>query len=285
MCGALRGVVSEGSWPGRCVASRGAGAHSGESWSAGPSMPPARHCTKQTRPQREGTWSSSPESPHALQAAVCVCVRVCATYDCEIHQRAVQDHAWLVSAAGGASPSPRADGLGFPPPSPAPTPQASGPREGDKLGLVGKVFFLSFCLSGFFFFLLFKNRVVFKWSAPCPRLRRAAGGSAGRVASNLWYCMFWAGKRGRRSSAGSLESNVEVSRSPSGWLCVASRPQFSPLVYFFVRFFFAPPSLLRRGRIHPACLARACCPPRRPAPLTACGGWIGGAGPGLYVTV
>lgn len=133
------------------------------------------------------------------------------------------------------------------------------------MGWSEKFFFCLFvCLV--FFFLLFKNRVVFKWSAPCPRLRRAAGGSAGRVASNLWYCMFWAGKRGRRSSAGSLESNVEVSRSPSGWLCVASRPQFSPLVYFFVRFFFAPPSLLRRGRIHPACLARACCPPRRPAP-------------------
>lgn len=262
MCGALRGVVSEGSWPGRCVASRGAGAHSGESWSAGPSMPPARHCTKQTRPQREGTWSSSPESPHALQAAVCVCVRVCATYDCEIHQRAVQDHAWLVSAAGGAGPSPRADGLGFPPPSPAPTPQASGPREGDKLGLVGrKRFFFRLFVCLVFSFLLFKNRVVFKWSAPCPRLRRAAGGSAGRVASNLWYCMFWAGKRGRRSSAGSLESNVEVSRSPSGWLCVASRPQFSPLVYFFVRFFFCssfpPPQRPDPPRLPGTCMLPA----------------------------
>ena len=84
------------------MASQGAGAHSGESWSAGPSMPPARHCTKQTRPQGEGTWSSSPESPLALQAAVCVRVRVCVTYAREIHRRAVQDHVWLVAAAGGA---------------------------------------------------------------------------------------------------------------------------------------------------------------------------------------
>ena len=113
--------------------------------------------------------------------------------------------------------------------------------------------------------MLFKNRVVFL------SRQRPAPGSAGpwvaaqaRVASNLWYCMFWAGKRGRRSSAGSLESNVEVSRSPSGWLsCVASRPQFLPLVFFFFFFFFAPPSLLHRGQIHPACLARACRPPRR----------------------
>lgn len=29
--------------------------------------------------------------------------------------------------------------------------------------------------------------------------------------SNLWYCMSRAGKRGRRSSAGSLDSNMEVS--------------------------------------------------------------------------
>lgn len=77
--------------------------------------------------------------------------------------------------------------------------------------------------------------------------------------------MFWAGKRGRRSSAGSLESNVEVSRSPSGWLsCVTSRPRFLPIVFFFsCLFFFAPPSLLHRDQIHPACLARACRPPRR----------------------
>lgn len=30
--------------------------------------------------------------------------------------------------------------------------------------------------------------------------------------SNLWYCMFRAGKRGRRTSAGSLDSTMEVSR-------------------------------------------------------------------------
>lgn len=38
--------------------------------------------------------------------------------------------------------------------------------------------------------------------------------------SNLWYCMSWAGKRGRRSSAGSLDSNMEVSRMPS-WMWYA----------------------------------------------------------------
>ena len=145
-----------------------------------------------------------------------------------------------------------------PPPSPAPTPQASRPREGDKVRLVGKIFFF---WSFFLFFLLFKNPVV-SLSRPRP-----APGSAGPwvaaqacVASNLWYCMFWAGKRGRRSSAGSLESNVEVSRSPSGWLsCVASRPRFLPLVFFFLFFFrssFPPPQ-----RPDPPRLPGTCMPP------------------------
>lgn len=45
--------------------------------------------------------------------------------------------------------------MGLPPPSPAPTPQASSPREGDKVGLVGKDFFFVFLSVLFFFFFRF----------------------------------------------------------------------------------------------------------------------------------
>ena len=113
-CGALGGAVSEGSRPGRRVASWGAGAHRGESCSAGPPMPPARHCTRQTRPQR-GPGPRLLRAPRPCgQQAVCACLCACATYVREIHRRAVRGHAWLVSAAGGAARW--ADGRGFPPP-------------------------------------------------------------------------------------------------------------------------------------------------------------------------
>lgn len=50
--------------------------------------------------------------------------------------------------------------------------------------------------------------------------------------SNLWYCMSRAGKRGRRSSAGSLDSNMEVS-----WkqlvLCDDVHCENTPFIYFF----------------------------------------------------
>lgn len=173
MCGALGGVVSEGSRTGRRVASWGAGAHRGESWSAGPPMPPARHCTRQTRPQR-GPGARLLRAPRPCgQQAVCVRLCVCATYVREIHPRAVQDHAWLVSAAGGAAPS--EDGRGFPPPHPPWHPALRLPvhERGIKFSWLEKIFFfLSFCLC-FSFFLVFKNPVVFL------SRQRPAPGSAG----------------------------------------------------------------------------------------------------------
>ena len=114
-CGALGGAVSEGSRPGGRVTSWGAGAHKGESGSAGPPVPPARHCTRQTRPQR-GRGARLLRAPRPCgQQAVCACLCVCAAYVREIHRRAVRGHAWLVSAAGGAARW--ADGRGFPPPT------------------------------------------------------------------------------------------------------------------------------------------------------------------------
>lgn len=107
-----------------------------------------------------------------------------------------------------------------PSPPEAPPPRLPVPERGLKLGWLKKILFFVF------FFLLFKNPIVLLTHyCPATGSPGPSGGSAPpRVASNLWYCMFWAGKRGRRSSAGSLESNVEVSRKPpSSWLsCVAS---------------------------------------------------------------
>lgn len=74
--------------------------------------------------------------------------------------------------------------------------------------------------------------------------------------SNLWYCMFWAGKRGRRSSAGSLESNVEVSRKYPVWLAVLCRPILGSLSVCP-----ALPSPAQTGRHGLPC----------PSPLRACG--------------
>ena len=168
-----------------------------------------------------------------------------------------------------------------PPCSPAPTPQASGPREGDKVRLVGKIFFfLSFFVS-----LLFKNPVVFlSRQRPAPSSAGPWVAAQACVASNLWYCMFWAGKRGRRSSAGSLESNVEVSRGPSGWLsCVASRPRFC-LLSFFSFFSLLLPSSTEARSTPPAWHVHASRPAApRPSPLVGAG--TVGAGAGLYVTV
>ena len=92
------------------------------------------------------------------------------------------------------------------------------------------------------------------------------GGSARpRVASNLWYCMFWAGKRGRRSSAGSLESNVEVSRKPRPAGCRVSPPvpdlYLLSFIYLFIYLLLFLP-LLHRGAAPPRLpRPRACQPP------------------------
>ncbi|XP_057561570.1 IQ motif and SEC7 domain-containing protein 1 isoform X3 [Hippopotamus amphibius kiboko] len=91
-----------------------------------------------------------------------------------------------------------------------------------------------------------------------------------------------AGKRGRRSSAGSLESNVEVSRKlPVGRLsCVAP-----VLGGYLLSPFFALPLLLHRGTDPPR-LPRPCMQPPSvarpcPAPLV----WAGPVGVGLDATV
>lgn len=78
---------------------------------------------------------------------------------------------------------------------------------------------------------------------PCwPWSCGAAALGAGRVAvSNLCCCMSWAGKRGRRSSAGSLDSNMEVSRKflMSSWMWWCAFQTFLLYTYiFFCSFFF-----------------------------------------------
>lgn len=86
------------------------------------------------------------------------------------------------------------------------------------MGLVEKIFFLSFkspppILLNSYCPAASSPPLTPSWWAPHLSLVVVAAQCPGLVsASNLWYCMFWAGKRGRRSSAGSLESNVEVSR-------------------------------------------------------------------------
>ena len=248
-CGGRRGVGSEGSRLGSACGVPAGRAHRGLQalgWEEVPaSLSLARHCTNQTRAQgaapllhqekEDVEFSLLTVRPPSSRGGRCVCVRVRVsthTYVKSTAGQAGQDHAWLVLAVGGAAlarprwqaaEAPWSSGAAGPvrPPQPpgGPSPQAPGPGEGVKVGLVEKDFF-------FFFFLLFKNPVVLLTHyCPATGSPGPSGGSARpRVASNLWYCMFWAGKRGRRSSAGSLESNVEVSRKPpSSWLsCVAS---------------------------------------------------------------
>lgn len=74
--------------------------------------------------------------------------------------------------------------------------------------------------------------------------------------SNLWYCMFWAGKRGRRSSAGSLESNVEVSRKHrSSWPSCVTHPWFLCCLFLL---FPSLPAETQTWPSRPACLRPAC---------------------------
>lgn len=73
--------------------------------------------------------------------------------------------------------------------------------------------------------------------------------------SNLWYCMFWAGKRGRRSSAGSLESNVEVSRKHPVQLAILCHP---PLVSMLSYFALPSPSCRDTDLVLPPCLPPPC---------------------------
>lgn len=107
--------------------------------------------------------------------------------------------------------------------------------------------------------------------------------------SNLWYCMFWAGRRGCGSSAGSLESNVEVSRKhlrPAGCRVLPPRSLVYICSLFFFRFFFPFCSsfpLLHRGADtpRPPCLPQPQCMPaspllESPMTLTTCLGWTHG---------
>lgn len=100
--------------------------------------------------------------------------------------------------------------------------------------------------------------------------------------SNLWYCMFWARRRGRRSSAGSLESNVEVSRKrlrPAGCRVLPPRS----LVYICSLFFFRfalPSPYCTEAQTRP-CLPQPQGMPaspflESPMTLTACLGWTHG---------
>lgn len=88
--------------------------------------------------------------------------------------------------------------------------------------------------------------------------------------SNLWYCMFWAGKRGRRSSAGSLESNVEVSRKHPVQLAILCHP---PLVSMLSFFALPSPSCRDTDLALPPCLPPPCMQLlclEASMPLTAC---------------
>lgn len=88
--------------------------------------------------------------------------------------------------------------------------------------------------------------------------------------SNLWYCMFWAGKRGRRSSAGSLESNVEVSRKYPVQLAILCHP---PLVSLLSYFALPSPSCRDTDLALPPCLPLPCMQLlclEASMPLTAC---------------
>lgn len=88
--------------------------------------------------------------------------------------------------------------------------------------------------------------------------------------SNLWYCMFWAGKRGRRSSAGSLESNVEVSRKHPVQLAILCHP---PLVSMLSYFALPSPSCRDTDLALPPCLPPPCMQLlclEASMPLTAC---------------
>lgn len=88
--------------------------------------------------------------------------------------------------------------------------------------------------------------------------------------SNLWYCMFWAGKRGRRSSAGSLESNVEVSRKHPVQLAILCHP---PLVSMLSFFTLPSPSCRDTDLALPPCLPPPCMQLlclEASMPLTAC---------------
>lgn len=88
--------------------------------------------------------------------------------------------------------------------------------------------------------------------------------------SNLWYCMFWAGKRGRRSSAGSLESNVEVSRKHPVQLAILCHPPLVSMLSFFALPF---PSCRDTDLALPPCLPPPCMQLlclEASMPLTAC---------------
>lgn len=90
------------------------------------------------------------------------------------------------------------------------------------------------------------------WASPSSgQWQRQVAVAPGLVCvSNLWYCMFWAGKRGRRSSAGSLESNVEVSRKHPVQLAILCHP---PLVSM-LSFFCSSLPFLQRHRLGPPAL-------------------------------
>lgn len=78
MCGALRGIVSEGSWPGRRVASQGAGAHSGESWSVGRPCPRPDTAQSKHGPRERGPGAHLLRVPSPCrQQRACACVRMC----------------------------------------------------------------------------------------------------------------------------------------------------------------------------------------------------------------
>lgn len=150
MCGALRGVVpSEELMAGKVCGIPGGWRPQWRELVCGPvPLPPARHCTKQTTAPERGPGARLLRVPAGR--SVCLRARMCGI-DCRNPPKGSAGPAAAVSAAGGASPSPRADGLGVPPPPGTHPTGFRSTRGGINLGWSEKVFFVFVCLVFFFF--------------------------------------------------------------------------------------------------------------------------------------